>query len=230
MKYLLFILLVIGYSVKGQQSTKEPGDSIWLTSDDTAKVKVYKSTPNMGNLLPSQIFIDPRYKYVDCMPVVTVIDGKWVYSNSTVKDSTPQFDIKLIRMGDGTKEPTPIFIGDSIIVDYLIYRPLDFPPDTRNLKDFDTARGIVFHPPLYWTSGARYDTVGDWHLVTTSDTIRGHFIQVGLMFLYEIREYERMASPSLITRKEDVFWINPKTIGYLDYNKKQFKYLVIKIR
>jgi len=45
MKCLLFILLVIGYSVKGQQSTKEPGDSIWLTSDDTAKVKVYKEPP-----------------------------------------------------------------------------------------------------------------------------------------------------------------------------------------
>lgn len=47
MKYLLLILSHFIFSFAGaqkpQQSTYQPGDKIWLTSDDTTKVKVYKT-------------------------------------------------------------------------------------------------------------------------------------------------------------------------------------------
>lgn len=73
----------------------------------------------------------------------------------------------------------------------------------------------------------KYDTIGGWHLVAASDTVRGWFLPVGFVYLYEVRVYKPEGWTSLKTGEVITQWINPKHFRWLDYNKQPFKFLVI---
>lgn len=165
MKLFIFLLL-LSASAHAQQRTAVQGDpsfSVYLTSDDTSKVKVYNGGSGM----------------IDAYTVFPLLEGKAHF---------------------------PLFTVFS-------WNTINYP--------------VIWTDPPEPSYTLKYDTIGGWHLVAASDTVRGWFLPVGFVYLYEVRVYKPEGWTSLKTGEVITQWINPKHFRWLDYNKQPFKFLVI---